>query len=621
MRHLFLAIVFVMGCGGGDPCSNGAQDGDETDVDCGGGTCGACMAGMGCRLGTDCQSGFCTNGKCVAPLCTDGVKNGKETDVDCGGLCPGCALGKMCKAAPDCTSLMCVNNVCTGNPCMDGTKNGAETDIDCGGGSCPKCSAGQMCLMATDCTSAQCNNNVCVAPLTCTDGMKDGDESDIDCGGSCMTCADGRACVVPGDCLSGTCTNGICGAAPDCMDQMKDGQETDVDCGGPQCAKCVVGKQCLAPSDCTTNKCINGKCTASGAFGFAPAVNWPTNVLPPGSVFVGHLNNDKAPDLVVSGVSKQVMGSALHVLLGKGDGSFPAVTGRELADSGMVLLVVADFNKDGKDDVVVGERSGKNLPYAPEFMPGDGAGSFGPPGVLIYGTLDGPYGTGIDWNGDGNLDFASWAGLVGQGTPAIYPGKGNGTFLPSGAGPEWATGQIVNLVGGDVDGDKVPDLIESIIDGQQKTGIIVSIGLGNGQFKMPTWHATDALGLVRAGDVNGDGKLDLVSFGSTATVHPGNGDGTYQNPVTTVTNRNDTPVYELADMDRDGKLDIVAAGTSNVAVLLGNGDGTFRAPVTFVAGKMPQWIAVADLNQDGKLDIAAYDNSDGTVNTLINTSP
>ena len=74
-------------------CTDGIQNGDETDVDCGGANCPTC------------------------PTCFDGIQNGNETGVDCGG--------------PDC--LACAT-------CTDGIQNGDETGVDCGGASCVPCS-------------------------------------------------------------------------------------------------------------------------------------------------------------------------------------------------------------------------------------------------------------------------------------------------------------------------------------------------------------------------------------------------------------------------------------------------------------------------------------------------
>ena len=80
-------------------CDDGLQNGDETDLDCGGGTCTPCADTLGCQVGEDCQSGVCCDagaciGTCSAPSCTDGVQNGTEQGIDCGGTCPMmCAIG------------------------------------------------------------------------------------------------------------------------------------------------------------------------------------------------------------------------------------------------------------------------------------------------------------------------------------------------------------------------------------------------------------------------------------------------------------------------------------------------------------------------------------------------
>lgn len=72
--------------------------------------------------------------------CRDGAKNGPESDVDCGGpgVCDRCADLKVCTAAGDCQSRVCTGNVCRPPTCSDRVKNGAETGTDCGG-SCPEC--------------------------------------------------------------------------------------------------------------------------------------------------------------------------------------------------------------------------------------------------------------------------------------------------------------------------------------------------------------------------------------------------------------------------------------------------------------------------------------------------
>jgi len=81
----------------------------------------------------------------------------------------------------------------------------------------------------------------------------------------------------------------------------------------------------------------------------------------------------------------------------------------------------------------------------------------------------------------------------------------------------------------------------------------------------------------------------------------GNGDGTFQAPVSTASGGSSVVV---GDLNGDGKLDVAVVNGGGVSVLLGNGDGTFRAAANYGATANPQFVAVADFNGDGKLDLA-----------------
>ncbi len=108
-----LAPVDVTG-GPGTLCADGIQNGAETDVDCGGGTCPACAAGMSCESERDCASRICASSLCQAPTCSDGMRNGNETDQDCGGdACPGCVNGRGCNSGSDCASGTCSAGICS----------------------------------------------------------------------------------------------------------------------------------------------------------------------------------------------------------------------------------------------------------------------------------------------------------------------------------------------------------------------------------------------------------------------------------------------------------------------------------------------------------------------------
>lgn len=94
--------------------------------------------------------------------CSDGIEDGSETDIDCGGVsCASCADGKKCIVGTDCQSRVCATGTCQAPTCSDGVENGAETDIDCGGGTCSQCSNGKHCLVSADCVSNNCQSQVC----------------------------------------------------------------------------------------------------------------------------------------------------------------------------------------------------------------------------------------------------------------------------------------------------------------------------------------------------------------------------------------------------------------------------------------------------------------------------
>jgi len=112
------------GAAGADPdlshCDDSQKNGGETDVDCGGRSCGPCLDGKTCAMGTDCQSAICTNVVCQPPSCTDLALNGDETDLNCGGSCSPCAQGRTCANDDDCSTANCTANLCESGTCVDG---------------------------------------------------------------------------------------------------------------------------------------------------------------------------------------------------------------------------------------------------------------------------------------------------------------------------------------------------------------------------------------------------------------------------------------------------------------------------------------------------------------------
>ena len=109
-------------CASNTTCLSGCGTNDATgDANCvsgfycdgvGSGSCQAVLSpGSGCTRATECQNSVCTGGIC--DQCTDGIKDGNETDVDCGGpTCGPCGSGEMCVVNTDCQSVNCQSTVC-----------------------------------------------------------------------------------------------------------------------------------------------------------------------------------------------------------------------------------------------------------------------------------------------------------------------------------------------------------------------------------------------------------------------------------------------------------------------------------------------------------------------------
>jgi pimeloyl-ACP methyl ester carboxylesterase len=232
--------------------------------------------------------------------------------------------------------------------------------------------------------------------------------------------------------------------------------------------------------------------------------------------------------------------------------STPSFINSLLTGSGEPYVVAAaDFNGDGKLDLVVGKVDGSGV----SLFLGNGDGTFGSERLLTNQGLSSSIAIG-DINGDGKKDFVLNSS-VNNGMIAVFLGNGDGTFT---AAPS------------------------------------ISISIS-------------ASSVLALGDFNGDGNLDMVAT-SVSPNHGvyillGNGDGTFQSPINVGSVVQPYSVA-VADFDGDGKLDVAMTDASNqaVAILFGNGDGTFRPQVEFPANGYANSLVAADLNGDGLLDIA-----------------
>jgi FG-GAP-like repeat/Abnormal spindle-like microcephaly-assoc'd, ASPM-SPD-2-Hydin len=228
-----------------------------------------------------------------------------------------------------------------------------------------------------------------------------------------------------------------------------------------------------------------------------------------------------------------------------------------------------------------------------------------------------------DFNNDGKPDMAVVSSCCPNGGVSILLGKGDGTFLPS---VTYSAGdQPLSIVAADFNHDGKLDLA---VANSLSSYISILIGNGDGTFQAAAQSpALPALeNFVSVGDFNNDGKIDIVALSyqnpcKCISVLLGNGDGTFQAPLTTAPPTFVATAIGVGDFNRDGKLDVVAAGTLGssytVYILLGNGDGTFRNGASYPGGELPDSVAVADFNNDQKLDVAIANGEGSGINVML----
>ena len=200
----------------------------------------------------------------------------------------------------------------------------------------------------------------------------------------------------------------------------------------------------------------------------------------------------------------------------------------------------------------------------------------------------------------------------------------------------WTDNNNYPRLTGDVNGDGSADIV-----GLGDTFVYVSFGNTNGTFGDPIASSppltktlgdwTDNNNYPRVvGDVNGDGRADIVGFGDTFVfVSFGNTNGTFDAPIASFpgftknggdwTDNNNYPRL-LADVNGDNRADIIGFGYTNVFVSLNNGNGTFDTPTAYSAGLTKDvggWTdnnnyprVVGDVNNDGKADLIGFGESD-----------
>ena len=366
------------------------------------------------------------------------------------------------------------------------------------------------------------------------------------------------------------------------------------------------------------------------------------------AITAGDFNQDGTVDLMVG---YGAAASGINLLLGVGDGNFRS--GVSFATGTALSLDSGDLNGDGKLDVVVAGGA-----HTVSTLIASGRGSFQPPVFYTVGNApqiihladlrntqkldavsanlgnslsvllnqgNGKLNDGIaiqvsapsspsragvlrDFNGDTIADLAVTTSFGVQ----ILLGSGV-AGSPYSLGASYAITGASAIATGDFDANGALDL--AVEDSSNM--IHVLLGNGNGTFRTgPIFDSGFPAQTMMAADINGDGKLDLVT--DEAVLLLGNGDGTFQ-PYTRLLHLKSAGLA-VADLNGDKFLDLVfpiSQSGGGLILLAGKGDGTFQSPVFLPLGGPPKSVLAADLNGDSVVDLAVP-AANGTLYLVFN---
>jgi hypothetical protein len=367
--------------------------------------------------------------------------------------------------------------------------------------------------------------------------------------------------------------------------------------------------------------------------GFAFHPTLPAGFLPT-SVTTGDWNHDGKMDWAVSNGGS----NDIWIYFGNGDGTAQLPKIIRLTGAAPIQVVTADLRGIGVLDLVVAEADSQTV----GVLLGNGDGTFQP--EVTYFVQGPPLSLAVgDVNGDGKIDIV--VGIEGDpltGPLATFLGDGTGKLGPPitslGYNPilTFATTQVVLK---DLNGDGRPD-ITLMDEGQSVAGAHTYLNNGDGTFKHADFFFESAGGTVvptavAVGDMDGDGCPDAVTVEALGLVRifKGNCDGTMQGfPNLTTVGAGEAPVsVALADMNGDGKLDVITGGgffgvgaglgeeaSDLVTVLLGDGKGNLSLAKVYRTEPSIYGLAVADLNGDGKPEVIAASQDTDTAVVLLN---
>ncbi len=265
------------------------------------------------------------------------------------------------------------------------------------------------------------------------------------------------------------------------------------------------------------------------------------------------------------------------------------------------------MNGDGKLDLVI-------VGSAVDVLLGNGDGTFGAP--LEFASTPTAHSIKVgDFNNDSKLDV----GTTNTNSASVLLGNGDGTLQAPLVAP--VAGNNINLVVGDYNNDGNLDMATSNTASSGTVNVLK--GHGDGSFEpYSSYYAFSAPVYLATGDFNEDGYLDFAcpnSYAATSmSILLNNGDGTYGAPHTYGIGQTGQEI-EVEDFNNDGHMDYAVRGASKYMISHGRGDGTFYPALEYptTPGRFESGTH-GDFNGDGAVDLAYPSTSGVTVLTNDN---